>query len=119
MATTTNRWSDESLAATHAAVATIRQRPKITVLPPGPHRPELETKQYLSTGSRFPVSTTFSAGGEAESTGLGFPEYQRMRTFNRKLDNHRHKERPSWSVNDQQLAKVLATAMEARSGFGK
>ena len=42
-----------------------------------------------------------------------------MSTIQHKLDAHRRLERPDWAVNNQQLAKVLATAMEGRAGFAK
>jgi hypothetical protein len=117
MASTTNRWSDESLAATHAAVAGMRQRPKVTICPPGPHRPELETKQHIFKGSRMPMSTTFVADGETESTGIDYSDYGRMSTMIQKLDKGRQKERPTWAVNDVQLSKVLAQYRESRASL--
>lgn len=115
--TSIDRWSADSLAATHAAVAGIRKQPKITICPPGPHRPELETKQHIFKGSRQPISTTFLADGETESTGIDFSDYGRMSVMLQKLDKQRRRERPEWSVNDVQLSKVLAQYMESRASM--
>jgi hypothetical protein len=115
MATTQSRWSEQSFAAAHVAVQ--KQQPKITILPPGPHRPELETKQHIFKGSRMPMSTTFVADGETESTGIDYSDYGRMSTMVQKLDKGRRNERPAWAVNDVQLMKVLCQYMESRANI--
>lgn len=98
-------------------MATATQQPKITICPPGPHRPELETKQHIFKGSRLPVSTTHVADGETESNGISHEDYKFMSTMHQKLEKARRNERPTWAVNDVQLAKVLAQYMESRAGF--
>jgi hypothetical protein len=96
-------------------MATATQQPRITICPPGPYRPELETKQHIFKGSRLPVSTTFAADGEAESTGLSFDDCRSMSTMLQKLEASRRNERPTWAVNDIQLAKVLCQYLESRA----
>jgi len=97
-------------------MATATQQPPITICPPGPRRPELEWKQRIQV-QRAPVSTTFIADGETESTGLSFGDYERMYTFEHKLDSGRDLECPTWARDDGQLRTVLAKAMEVRAGF--
>jgi hypothetical protein len=98
-------------------MARATQQPKITICPPGPHRPELETKQHIFKGSRLPISTTFVADGETESNGISHDDYKFMSTMHQKLDKGRRNERPAWAVNDVQLSKVLAQYMESRASL--
>jgi hypothetical protein len=99
-------------------MATATQQPKITFCPPGPHRPELETKQHVQK-FHFPVSAEVQAGGEWESSCLDFGDYGRMSTMLQKLEKGRRNERPDWAVNNVQLSKVIATYLENRAALDR
>lgn len=92
--------------------------PTITFCPPGPHRPELETQQHLSSGSHLPVSAKLAADGEFESVGLSFNDYERMATTHHRLDSSRRLPKPEWATNDAMLRKLIVRYMEVRGMVG-
>lgn len=90
----------------------------ITVLPPGPERPDLHFDQSLAIKSKYPVSARLGAGGEIESTGISFGDYQGMHTQLHKLDAYRRIETPEWAVNPDKMRQLLVEYMEDRAGLG-
>lgn len=67
---------------------------------------------------RFPVAAWKTAEGW-ESTGLAYEDYTRFATHTHKESGERRLPTPNWALNNFQLAKVLVTFMEERSGLRK
>jgi hypothetical protein len=95
-------------------MATQAALPKITILPPGPERPELHFDQRLRSG-KMPVSVDFRAGGEVESNQLSYEDYRGMSTQIHKLESFRRLDKPLWAMSDDLLRAVLVRYMEDRA----
>src|SRR5258708_1456225 len=90
---------------------------QITYLPPGPERPELHFNRRLHVEARYPVSAEFKAGGQVESTGIGFEDYGRMHTQAHKQSGERRLPTPRWALDNDLLCKVLVAYVESRARF--
>jgi hypothetical protein len=93
----------------------------ITVLLPGPARPELTT-EYFDKGNRstkmMPISAEYT-GGEFSSPGIAFEDYSRMATIIHKQSGERRLPTPEWVLRPDLLRQILVNYLERRAGFHK
>jgi hypothetical protein len=114
--TSIDRWSADSLAATHAAVAGIRQRPKVTICPPAPPREDLGWKQRPAK-KWLPVSPAHATADGMESNGLEFSDLAGFSFENHKANGNggRRLDIPDWALDNKKLSFVLAAWIENRA----
>lgn len=93
----------------------------ITVLPPGPARPEL-TNAYCDRHFRYqgkrPVSAEYDGAG-FQSPGISFEDYSRMATIQHKQSGERRLPTPQWALRPDLLRSVIVHFVERRAALGK
>jgi hypothetical protein len=92
--------------------------PTFTLCPPADASGGFRWKQCLSA-KMLPISATFHADGEVESTGISFSDYNFMQTSVHKLSGERRLECPDWVLNDVALRRVLVEYLLNRAGIQK
>ena len=102
------------MAAVQTLFPLVRSVPKVTLCPPMPAHQVGTWKQCLSK-KQLPVSASFHADGEVESTGLSFSDYERCQTQTHKLSGERRLETPEWVLNSASLRKVMISYLLSRS----
>lgn len=78
----------------------------------------VETYQFEDQFKHYAIDANF-IGGEIQSTGLSFDNYQRMHTETRKLNRGRRGPAPDWAFNAAQLRQIIVRNLEMRASFRK